>query len=341
MFLNYNKNKMTKTKIIGNKTKNSSLDDLARQTALDDKDLIKDILSGKEPIQKHIKKPILPSGANRLNSGGWLVYGAYELGEDVNNVKTVTYQIRAINIKTKQDIYIDTCTDRVCDLKWIHKFGLVDCGDYNSIHKVIDFDGLFCSEELKKNVRDIKSLEWIPDLGLFGCRGSKIYKYLDKNLNSCLDEIYGRRDEGKEIRSINWIQGEGLFDVGLYSGVFRSLDNSARIANKKFAAVTPNSFASEYVPGVGLFIATTNNKIIHLLDLDVWTRVDFEYGKFNYNVRCLNWVENFGLLASNENKIYRVLDKNKKRINREEVFSSDYTITALEYIPNLNISKNE
>ncbi|MBT5021703.1 hypothetical protein HON01_02680, partial [Candidatus Woesearchaeota archaeon] len=137
--------KTNKLKIEGNKKQESSLDDLARQTAVDDKDLIKDLLSGKKikPKNKTPKPKIKPfTNIDPISEDdlGSIVYSVTDEDEfEVNGqmVLSATYQF---DLQTKQNILLTTAKNVSNALKWVNGVGLIQATD-DYIKQIFDIQG--------------------------------------------------------------------------------------------------------------------------------------------------------------------------------------------------------
>ena len=347
-------NNNNKLNIKGNKKDNSSLDDLARQTAVDDKELIKDLLSGKKvkPKSKTPKPKIKPvNNIDPISEDdlGSIIYSVNKYNQDnfeVNGqmVLSATYQF---DLQTKQNILLTTAKNVSNALKWVTGAGLFQATD-DYIKKIFNFKGEYLdskSKVISAAVNTICSMEFLPRAGLLGAYDQGVMKLT----NNVFQKEYSLIKRVGCVAAIKTVNQSDLYYVK-EEGFFGQLMSDLGVAGEviiKNLDMEVHDF--EHIPGFGFLFATTDeNNYSHILrmeDKNLFNNPPVKdlIPKFEGKVSKFLAVPGHGVYYATETdsdvELRKILQYNQNSkeygLIHQVMFSLDQEIIAMEYVPKL------
>ena len=344
--------KTNKLKIEGNKKQESSLDDLARQTAVDDKDLIKDLLSGKKikPKNKTPKPKIKPfTNIDPISEDdlGSIVYSVTDEDEfEVNGqmVLSATYQF---DLQTKQNILLTTAKNVSNALKWVNGVGLIQATD-DYIKQIFDIQGDYLgldSVVLSAAINQISSMDFLPLEGLIGVDNQGVVSLTDNSFKRHYAVIKQKQD----VQSIKTITNQELFYI-TKNGLFAKLNQPLGVAGEVIIKnLNMKTYDFEYLPNYGFLFATTDENnyshILHMEDKNLFNNPPVKdlIPKFEGKVSKFLAVPGHGVYYATETdsdvELRKILQYNQNSkeygLIHQVMFSLDQEIIAMEYVPKL------
>ncbi|MBT5023469.1 hypothetical protein HOK51_07595 [Candidatus Woesearchaeota archaeon] len=303
---------MAKLNIKINRKKNS-LDDLARQTAVDDKDLINDILNPKK--KKHTKtnnqelKKIINS--NNADSDidshpGFLIYlSRFQRSHSRARRLNPLCELNYVELKSRRQGNLFKQERELSNFVFIPDYGLVAIKKHKELVRLAGIDNLKDSaspefETITNSTEGYTALEYIPKIGLVAARTDNVLEIcLDKNKKPCSIET---TDFAESINELKWVPKNGLYAI-TDNGQFIN-----HIRDGHFDSVDECVSSQEMNP----FINRQHHKV-------------------------LEWVPDYGLICATEQYIFRVVNSLGKPDHEILFNSADRNLSALCHTTNQGI----
>ncbi|MBT5021688.1 hypothetical protein HOK51_07510 [Candidatus Woesearchaeota archaeon] len=241
------------SKIVGGRKDRKSLDELARDTAEIDADLIKKAMNHKselsaEDLAAEPEPEIIHEdehsnnqendGLNQdnkfndlaniifiaLDSESWIQHSC------LHNVSPKPSKgLFYFDLATKQLKFVGKSNERINSLEWIYGVGLCAADARGHITRITNGRGEFINKKLHYRNSSANTLEWSNKLGLFaGFDDGTIVKLLDKegtNLDDIQIPLESRTMTCKySVKDFVWLNTQGLIGIGMRKKMFRKPD---------------------------------------------------------------------------------------------------------------------